>query len=271
MHYLYKITNQLSQKIYIGQSNKETERWRQHKYFARQEKPAQYIHRAMAKYGFENFVYEIIAMCVSPEDANETEKELIKQYDSRNPKKGYNVAPGGETPWNLGLPKELNPLTGIPRSEEIKKKISESSIGKLMPPCSDERKEYMSNLYLGRTLPAEWVNKIADSNRGQTRSDESKLKMSIAHMGQVLSDETKLKMSKAHIGKHTGENNPKSKLTWEIVNLIRAEFSSTKISQSKIAKKYNVSQGNISDIINNKIWIKNDKYTTNDSWVPREG
>jgi len=93
MHYLYRITDALNNKIYIGQSNKETERWRQHKYLARQNEPVQYIHRAIKKYGVENFTYEVIAQCLTQEDADETEILLIKQYDSRNKDKGYNVAP----------------------------------------------------------------------------------------------------------------------------------------------------------------------------------
>jgi len=184
MHYLYKIINLLNHKVYIGQSIHETERWRQHKYFGRNpEKTGQYIHRAISKYGIENFQYEVIAMCRSSEDTNELEVQLINQYDSRNPLKGYNVASGGETPWNLGLPKDKNPLTGIPRPQETRKKISKGNSGKSMPKWSNERKVYMSKIMAGRRLPLEQIKKISNSNRGQIRSEETKLKMSVSHMG----------------------------------------------------------------------------------------
>jgi GIY-YIG catalytic domain. len=63
MHYLYRITNQLNGKVYIGQSNNKR-RWSQHKYFAKHpEQTGQYIHNAMAKYGVENFIFEVIATC----------------------------------------------------------------------------------------------------------------------------------------------------------------------------------------------------------------
>lgn len=95
MHYLYRITNQLNGKIYIGQSNNKR-RWSQHLYFAKYpERTGQYIHRAMAKYGASNFVYEVIASCRTQDDANETEDILIKQYDSRNKERGYNLNAGG--------------------------------------------------------------------------------------------------------------------------------------------------------------------------------
>lgn len=237
MFYLYRITNLLNDKVYIGQSNKEKERWRQHKYFARQEAPVQYIHKAMKKYGVENFVYEVIAMCKNQKDADETETMLIKQYDSRNKNFGYNVAPGGDAPWNRGLPKEFNPLTGMPRSEKTKEKISQGSLGKIMPPCSEERKKKMSSMYSGRILPDEWINKIADSNRGQKRSEESKKKM-----------------SDVHIGLQAGEKHPMAKLTWKIVSDIRLDYKTGKISHRKLAIKYGISQANVSDILNNKIW-----------------
>src|ERR1017187_925056 len=110
MYYLYKIINMLNNKVYIGQSNKEKERWRQHKYYARQEKPIQYIHRAMAKYGIENFAYEVIAACVTQVDTDEIETQLIKQYDSRNKSYGYNIAPGGNASWNRLKPEMIEQI-----------------------------------------------------------------------------------------------------------------------------------------------------------------
>jgi group I intron endonuclease len=92
---LYKIINQINQKIYIGQTQNVEKRWRQHKYIAAKAIKRQYIHKAMAKYGVESFDFQIIATCKTWEDADETEKLLIIQYDSRNPDKGYNVSPGG--------------------------------------------------------------------------------------------------------------------------------------------------------------------------------
>lgn len=235
MHYLYKITNIIDGRVYIGQSNKETERWRQHKYFARKN-PVQYIHHAMVKHGIDNFIYEVIVMCRTSEDANYAEVELIKQYNSRNKEFGYNLAPGGETPWNLGLPKELNPLTGVPRSEETRKKISESNMGKIMPPCSEERKKKMSDKYIGRTLPEEWKNKIGEGNTGKIRSEETIKKLSISHTGKI------------------GESASNCKINWKIVDQIREEYATGNFSQRKLAVKYNLSQSHIKDIINNKIW-----------------
>lgn len=238
MHYLYRITNALDNKIYIGQSNKENERWRQHKYFAKNpEKTGQYIHRAMAKHGVENFIYEVIAVCKTQEDADQTEAQLIKRYDSRNPNVGYNIAPGGESAWNKGLPPDMQPMYGRIVSEETRKKISESNMGKIMPPHTDEWKTHMSKIMTGRTISSEEIEKRALSNRGKKRTKESRKKMSLSH-----------------IGIQSGENHPKSKLNWEKVSNIRTDYMTGNYTYKQLGQKYGVSSSNISDVVNYKIW-----------------
>ena len=200
MHYLYRITDALNNKIYIGQSNKETERWRQHKYLARQNEPVQYIHRAIKKYGVENFTYEVIAQCLTQEDADETEILLIKQYDSRNKDKGYNVAPGGDHAWNTGLPKEQQPMYGKQQSEHQKKICSEVHTG-WNNPHSDEWKQNMSKIMTGRILLDEWKNKIGQAHLGMKHTEKTKSKISEGHKGKIISNETKSKMSAASLGR----------------------------------------------------------------------
>lgn len=228
MHYLYKITNTLNNKIYIGQSNKETERWRQHKYLSRQLYPIQYIHRAMVKYGVENFKYEVIACCLSKEYADETEKTLIDQYDSRNKKYGYNISPGGDIVWNSGLPKERQPMFGKHHKDESKKKISESNKGKIII-ITEEQKRKMSDAHKGKTHSQETIEKISSSNQGICRSLETRNRMSQSKMG-----------SKNKTGKFKYTEEQKL----EIINLHLSG-----LSHDKIAIMYNYSSGTISNII----------------------
>src|SRR5271154_5899767 len=97
MHYLYKITNTENKKVYIGQTNNPSLRWSQHKSNAKYNKGNQVITRAITKYGSEKFEFEVIASCLTQEDANITEEEVIAQYNSRNKMIGYNVDAGGNT------------------------------------------------------------------------------------------------------------------------------------------------------------------------------
>jgi group I intron endonuclease len=290
MHYLYRITDTLNNKVYIGQSNKENERWRQHKYFARQEKPIQYVHRAIKKYGVDHFAYEVIACCKTQEDTDATETLLIEQYDSCNKEKGYNIAPGGNHAWNAGLPPEMQPGYGRVVSEETKKKISESNMGKIMPLHSSEWKEYMSKIMTGRTLPPEQVEKIARSNRGQKRSEEVKLKLSNAHKGdkhhnygKSLSETTRMKIAVANTGKtkskeerdrlallrvgktHSDQTKlkmskarqgkrPYSKLNEDQVREIKALLSDNIMTQKEIGERYDVSRATIGAIKIGRSW-----------------
>lgn len=115
MHYLYKITNVLNKKVYIGQTINTDRRWQAHGSYAKNpERTGQYIHRAMAKYGIENFTYEVIAACHTQEDADVTEEILIQQYNSRSIESGYNIKPGGNCSGH---------------SEETKHKISKTHQG----------------------------------------------------------------------------------------------------------------------------------------------
>lgn len=94
MKAIYKITNNLNNKIYVGQSNNPMERWRQHKWRALQgiDKGKSAIHDAIREVGVDNFTFEIIGWF---EDYNEKERYYIQLYNSIVPN-GYNLTEGGE-------------------------------------------------------------------------------------------------------------------------------------------------------------------------------
>lgn len=91
---IYKITNNINGKIYIGQTIHPDRRWKEHQRMAKTHYDDFPIHLAIAKYGVENFSFEILEKDVINYD--EREKELIKQYNSLRPN-GYNVAEGGSS------------------------------------------------------------------------------------------------------------------------------------------------------------------------------
>lgn len=110
MGYIYKITNNINNKIYIGQTIKErpTDRFSQHRYLARhfeQEKSISYLHQAMAKYGVDNFTFEVIEN-IENDKLNEREQYWITQYNSLVPQ-GYNLTIGGEGTSGYSRPQTL--------------------------------------------------------------------------------------------------------------------------------------------------------------------
>lgn len=98
MGYIYKISNMINGKIYIGQTILLPERrWRQHELSAMNTSYYDHnvpLHFAMKKYGLENFRYEIIEEC-DDDLLNEREIFWIAHFDSTNPELGYNLSLGG--------------------------------------------------------------------------------------------------------------------------------------------------------------------------------
>lgn len=88
--YIYKITNKVNGKSYIGQTRYTIEfRWRQHQH----KKDKSYFHNAIHKYGVENFIVETIEEC-NVEDLNSKEIFYIAKYNTFND--GYNLTIGGD-------------------------------------------------------------------------------------------------------------------------------------------------------------------------------
>lgn len=88
---IYKRTNLINNKIYIGQTkNKPELRWKS-------ENTDKYsdIGKAIQKYGVENFKNEIIDKAYSKEELNQKEKYWIEYYNSQDYDKGYNRTKGG--------------------------------------------------------------------------------------------------------------------------------------------------------------------------------
>ena len=171
---IYKITNMVNGKVYIGQSVDIEKRWRRHKnlYLNYDE----ILYKAMRKYGFENFSFEILIEC---EEGLLDLMEIyyIKQYNSFVGWKdnwGYNATTGGGRPSKTiskskkqreALSKRMK---GVPKSEEHKRKIGIAHKGE-------------KNHMWGKIVSEETRKKISEAKTGTTMSSEAKKKMSEAN------------------------------------------------------------------------------------------
>ena len=91
---IYKFTNLINGKVYIGQTRKMLrERLAGHIYEMKN-KP-NYFHKTILKYGLSNFDISILEICENPEDLDGMEIYWISYYDSTNREKGYNLTKGG--------------------------------------------------------------------------------------------------------------------------------------------------------------------------------
>lgn len=97
MGYIYKITNKINHKPYVGKTvDSINSRWRDHIYDAFTKHSLCLIHNAMRKYGLENFTIEELEQC--PADAlSEREQYWIKTLNSYfKTGYGYNMTYGGD-------------------------------------------------------------------------------------------------------------------------------------------------------------------------------
>lgn len=168
MIWLYKRTNTLNNKIYIGQTSQIPEkRWKH------QEKENTYLGNSLRKYGPNNFLNTILMVTDSKELANKCEFELINILELKT--KGYNRRDGG----NQGT-----------ISEETRKKLSDSHIGQLA-------------WNKGVPLTEETKNKIRETRKnsnhkpmlGKTHSDKTKEKLRKFRIDFKFTKESKKKMS----------------------------------------------------------------------------
>jgi group I intron endonuclease len=137
---VYLITNTLNGKQYVGQSTGIKRRFTRHKRAARtkHKRESFYLHNAIAKYGVENFTFEVLLYADDAEFVNLMEQRIIAGYNTLSPF-GYNLDTGG------GVSKKLSAATrkkltgrtawnkGVPATEEQKKKQSAAMLGKPSP------------------------------------------------------------------------------------------------------------------------------------------
>ena len=80
MGYIYLVTNLINSKKYIGQTTLTVqERWNRHLYDAFAKYDDFYFHKAIRKYGKENFKVEEICQCPN-EELDEKEIYYINYY-----------------------------------------------------------------------------------------------------------------------------------------------------------------------------------------------
>ncbi len=201
--YIYKTTNIVNGKIYIGQHQSD---YLDEDYLGSGIK----IKRAIKKYGKINFVLEILCWKKTTYALNKYEKYFIRAFDSTNPKIGYNISKGGQ----IGR-------KGAKLSEEAKEKIRKANAGhKFQKGCigwnkgktgcySKETIAKMSAAKKGKPFPKAAIEKARLVNTGRLVSEESRKKMSIAaignkrSLGKKHSDISKFKISQSNKGKHS--------------------------------------------------------------------
>lgn len=194
---IYKTTNLLNGKIYIGQDTNNDP-----KYMG----SGKIIRNAIKKYGKDNFSKEVLEECETIEHLNEREIYWISVFNSTDNKIGYNILSGGLG--SRGFKQSLEVIEKIREnnnsdrfkkimaSPEVSSKISEGQLKserKKELHSSAEYREKMSKSLKGRIITDEHRKKISDSLKGRKKTEEH-----IKNLSDSLKNSEKLK----------GENNP---------------------------------------------------------------
>lgn len=168
---VYKITNLLNNKMYIGSSVNLVNRSTNHRKNLKDNKHDNlHLQSSYNKYGGQNFLFEVIEYC-NREILIEREQYWIDFYKVTDPKNGYN-----------------------------KRLKADSNFGCKRSPMKQETKEKMRLIGLERSEEvAEWASKF---HKGRKRTQETRDKMSESFKGRVMKQESKDKISnKSHFNK----------------------------------------------------------------------
>lgn len=163
---IYKIENLINHKIYIGQSVEIEHRFQRHKCA----QDDYVIHKALRKYGIENFSFTIIEECL-PELLDEKENYWIAYYNSLIPN-GYNMILGGNHYSGLARRKavEQYSLDGqyIATYESVKEAAQKTnSLETAISACCHDRRNYTNDF--------QW--KFVDSNKEIKKIEKRKNKI----------------------------------------------------------------------------------------------
>lgn len=245
--YIYTFPNG---KKYIGQTTQTLEKRAQN---GSGYKLQPVVYHAILKYGWNNIQKDIFK-CQSEEEMDSLERELIAKYNTTDREYGYNLDNGGHL--------------GKHRSEETKRKISESIKGENHP-------------FFGTHRSEETKQKLREYHTGLSLSEETKRKMSESHKGKQgywagkhRSEETKRKISESQ---HGEKNGMYGKTHSEEVRKKISEKNSTKVicletkevypSIKKASEAIGVSANAISVVINGRgktagklHWIRLNEY-----------
>ena len=141
---IYKATNKINGKSYIGFDSNWPSRKYKHK--SRSATGQQALYCSIRKYGWDNFEWIVIYQSKDAKHTlNEIEPFFIREYNSY--KNGYNMTIGGDG------------SIGYKHSDEMKKYLSEQKTGIKNPMfkkvVSEETKRKLSNLNKGRKFSEE--------------------------------------------------------------------------------------------------------------------
>lgn len=160
---IYKITNKINGKIYIGLTTTPIKRRIAAHVRKSKLSNAGGVSGAIKKYGFDNFSVSVIDTAKNLDELNQKEKHYIKSMASLSPN-GYNLHTGGDSHRCSQETKKKLSLSASKRrmSKETRKRMSESGKLKIF---TEETRARMSKALKGRKHSAEHVANLPQNQK----------------------------------------------------------------------------------------------------------
>lgn len=231
---VYKITNNVNNKVYIGITSKTLhERWLQHVNAALSSRSHYPFHKAIRKYKPNSFTLEILEEVETEEEAKQREQYWISFYNSYVKfNLGYNATLGGDN--NQHLAGEESPSAKLTQ-KQVDDIIKELLYGDL------QFLEIVQKYHLPIS-----DREISAINSGESWFN-SKYNYPIRNNPRSFAKK--------------GVKNPKSKLTESQVLKIIELLKFSNLPQTKIAQQFGVSYNTINFINRCKTWTHLHNYT----------
>lgn len=166
--YLYRITNQVNGKCYIGLAHNPSARWRKH----RSGHGSKLLKAATVKYGIKSFEFKMLC-AGSKEYIQQLEIMAIKTFGTIAPN-GYNLSTGGESGANGVKMSRESVLRGAAKrrgfrhGEEARRRISQANRGKKL---TREHRDKLSKAHQGKSMPLATQIALKTANSRAIRVD----------------------------------------------------------------------------------------------------
>uniref|UniRef100_A0A6M3K5S2 Putative endonuclease n=1 Tax=viral metagenome TaxID=1070528 RepID=A0A6M3K5S2_9ZZZZ len=196
---IYKATNKINGKLYIGQTTGNlSQRKRNHKCESLRGSNSVF-HRAIRKYEFENFKWKVLCKCESKEELDEMEFHFIKQYNTHiSNKKGYNMTFGGEynnSQENWDNPKVRNKMINGIRNSWQKEGYKEKMSKIFKESWTEERRKKHSENVKRRYENPDYKKKMSERLKELWKNEEYRKKMVEFSKNKWKNEEYRKKMS----------------------------------------------------------------------------
>ena len=247
---VYVHINKVNGKRYYGITcQKVNRRWRNGKRYSYN----QHFWNAINKYGWDNFEHIVIARGLTEEEAKWLEIELIREWDTTNKDKGYNISLGGDGGSGHEVTKETRKkisesLKGRTFSEEHRKNISKAGKGKHKGKNTTKIYCVELDMYFNSVTEAGDYVDCNDSNISSVLTGNNKTAggyhwlyaedVNEENINKVLSEEYNKRITTVK-----GKDHPRARKVYCV------ELDMTFDTMTEASKYVGCSQGNISNVL----------------------